>query len=337
MISLLREVGRGKRGARDLTYEEARKAAEWIINGHSTPAQTGAFLVAERLKLESMEELKAFIDVLSENSLKHPIAGGLDCAGPYDGRSKSFMATLPAAFVVAACGVPATLHGSASLPPKYGVTLLDVIDRLTIRLERDILVKAATETNFLFIPTEQWCPPLAQLRQLREELGLRTVYNSAEKLLRLSEASTMVLGVFHGTVFEKMAQLIIQLGFQSGMVVQGLEGSEDLPVDKRTRTLVIKDGGYSLFIIDPEIFGLGAEYESAESEWTVERQLQTTLAVLRNEGDLACTNMVILNAAVRLWIHGAASSIEDGIAISRAAIRNGTALRQWDRWLELVR
>jgi anthranilate phosphoribosyltransferase len=337
MISLLREVGRGKRGARDLTYEEARQAAEWIISGHSTPAQTGAFLVAERLKLESMEELKAFIDVLREHSIQHPVAGGLDCAGPYDGRTKSFMATFSTSFVMAACGVPSTLHSSASLPPKHGVTLYDMLERLGVRFDREALVNAAADTNFLFISTEQWCPPLGKLRSIREELGLRTVYNSAEKLLRLSEAATMVLGVYHGTVFEKMAQLIVQLGFQSGLVVQGCEGSEDLPVDKRTRTLMIKDGGYSLFIIDPEVLGLAAEYEDASSDWTVDRQIDSSLAVLRNEASSACTNMVILNAAVRLWIHGAVASIEEGITLSRSTLESGTALRLFNRWLELVR
>lgn len=58
MISLLKEVGRGKRGARDLTYEEALQAAESILTGTATPVQIGAFLAAERIKMESVEEIR---------------------------------------------------------------------------------------------------------------------------------------------------------------------------------------------------------------------------------------------------------------------------------------
>ena len=61
MIDVLKEVGRGKRGARDLTYEEALQAAEHILGGTATPAQIGAFLAAERIKMESVEELETFV------------------------------------------------------------------------------------------------------------------------------------------------------------------------------------------------------------------------------------------------------------------------------------
>ena len=86
MISLLKEVGRGKRGARDLTYEEASQAAELILTGAATQAQMGAFLVAERIKMESPDEIKAFIHALRQRINTYPMPGSMDCAGPYDGR-----------------------------------------------------------------------------------------------------------------------------------------------------------------------------------------------------------------------------------------------------------
>jgi anthranilate phosphoribosyltransferase len=338
MISLLKEVGRGKRGARDLTYEEALQAAECILTGSATPAQTGAFLVAERIKMESSEELKAFIDALRTRITPYPIPGSIDCAGPYDGRGRTFIATLPTSFVLAACGLPTTLHGSPSMPPKWGITLADVLEALKIpalHASREALISAAARTGFLFTPTESWCAPLGELRGLRKELGLRTVFNTAEKLLRFTEAPYMAVGVFHGTVFEKITNLLIDLGVSNGIVVQGMEGSEDLAVDKRTRTYVIRDGASELFIVDPEIYELMVEVP--EVAWTAQLQGETALAVLRGEAELPYLNMVLLNSAVRLWIARKAGSIEEGIYIARHAIEQGAAWQKYNEWTEAIK
>lgn len=338
MISFLKEVGRGKRGARDLSYEEASQAAELILTGAATQAQMGAFLVAERIKMESPEELKAFIDALRQRIHTYPIPGSIDCAGPYDGRARTFIATLPTAFVLAACGLPTTLHGSPSMPPKWGITLSDVLAALGVQAldaSREALISAAARTGILFTPTESWCSPLGELRQLRKELGLRTVFNTAEKLLRFTEAPFMAVGVFHGTVFEKITNLLIELGVSRGIVVQGMEGSEDLSVDKRTRTYIIGDGSSELFIVDPEIYELMVEVP--EVEWTAQLQGETALSVLRGEAELPYLNMVLLNSAVRLWISQKAGSIEEGIYLARHAIEQGTALQKYTEWTEAIR
>ncbi|OPH48641.1 anthranilate phosphoribosyltransferase [Paenibacillus ferrarius] len=338
MISLLKEVGRGKRGARDLTYEEAAQAAELIITGAATQAQMGAFLVAERIKMESPDEIKAFIHALRKRTKAYPIPGSIDCAGPYDGRTRTFIATLPTAFVLAACGLPATLHGSPSMPPKWGITLSDVLAALGVPVlaaSREALISAAARTGFLFTPTESWCPPLGELRVLRQELGLRTVFNTAEKLLRFTEAPYMAVGVFHGTVFEKITNLLIELGVSQGIVVQGMEGSEDLSVDKRTRTYLIQDGVSELFIVDPEIYELMVEVP--EVEWTAQLQGETALAVLRGDAELPYLNMVLLNSAVRLWVSQKAGSIEEGIYLARHAIEQGTALQKYNEWTEAIK
>ncbi|WP_199615323.1 anthranilate phosphoribosyltransferase [Paenibacillus alkalitolerans] len=335
MKELLKEVGRGKRGARDLTYEEAVRAAEMIVGGEATPAQAGAFLVAERIKMESTDEIMAFVDVLRPFSRRHPLPGSLDCAGPYDGRTKSFMAALPVAFVLASCGVPVSLHASRSLPPKWGVTLTDVLFEMGIHADIDTFHKAAAETGVLFTPAEEACPPLAAMRQLREELGLRTVFNTAEKLLRYSDAPYLAFGVFHGTVFEKMTELVTRLGVKRALITQGMEGSEDLPVNKRTRAYLVDDGVPELLVIDPELYNLYEEVP--DMEWTASAQAQTAVAVLRGECEPAFRQITVLNAAVRLWLANAAGSIEAGLDAARTALDSGEAHRTFEKWAALVR
>lgn len=340
MIDLLKEVGRGKRGARDLTYEEARRAAELIVEGGATDAQTGAFLVAERIKMENEDEIAAFADVLRRHALRRPLPGAVDCAGPYDGRAKSFFATLPAAFLLAACGVPAALHGSRALPPKWGVTLPDILGvwgvdcNTPAGLER--LLAAGDETGVQFVPAELGCPPLARMREIRTQLGLRTVFNTAEKLMRYAEAPYLALGIFHGTVFEKTAHLASRYGFRRALIIQGVEGSEDVTVGRRTRMLLAEDGQTELVTVDPE--ALGVQAELPETEWTAERQADIAEAVLRGDDSLpAFANMAVLNAGIRLWLAGAAATIEAGIGLARDARSSGQADRLFRRWLASVK
>lgn len=134
MINILKEVARGKRGARDLSYDEAYYAAESILGQTASPVQIGAFLIAERIKLESIEELEAFVTVCRKVAHREPVQQGLDCAGPYDGRTNSFVATFPTAFLLSAAGVPVTLHGSRSLPPKWGVRCRTLFKPPVLRL-----------------------------------------------------------------------------------------------------------------------------------------------------------------------------------------------------------
>lgn len=335
MIQFLKEVGRGKRGARDLSYEEAVQAAELILSGAATPAQIGAFLMAERIKTESMEEILAFTEICRSRINAHDMEGSLDCAGPYDGRRTSFLATFPAAFVLTACGLPVTLHSSPSLPPKWGITLADVMQELGIRngaQSRETLIAASKTSGLLYVPTEEWCPDLGRLRPFRIEIGVRSLYNTVEKLLRFSNSPYMAVGVYHGTVFEKVAQLLIQLGIKNGIVVQGMEGSEDVSVSKRTRALLIRNGEFEPFLIDPEQYGLQAELP--ELEWTPELHLQTALAVLKGEADEPFRNLVLLNSAIRLLITGRAASIEQGIAQAEHALDSGLAWKRYENWRE---
>ncbi len=334
MINILKEVGRGKRGAKDLTYEDALRAAELILQGEATPAQTGAYLVAERIKMESVDEILAFIHTLKKHAATHPIPGSIDCAGPYDGRNKTFQATIATSFVLAACGLPATLHGGSSMPPKWGTTLLDTLTLLGApnpsTTPMEAWTQAAQQSGFMFIPTEHWCPPLSKIRGIREELGLRTVFNTAEKLLRLTESPYMVIGVFHGTVFEKMTHLLTELNIEKALVVQGSEGSEDLPADKRTRTYIVEKGLSQLYTIDPEHFGLHAE--PVEKNWTKEQQAQSTIEVLQNKAEDGLRNIVLLNSGVRLWTANKAGTIEEGIEQATHALEQGAAWNTFQSW-----
>ncbi|WP_410511443.1 anthranilate phosphoribosyltransferase [Paenibacillus sp. BR2-3] len=333
MINLLKEVARGKRGARDLTYEESVQAAESILGLTATPAQIGAFLIAERIKLESVEELEAFVSVCRKYAHREPVREGLDCAGPYDGRTSSFVATFPVAFLLAAAGLPVTLHGCASLPPKWGVTLPDIISEAGIdigSLSRAHAISAARQSGVLFADAEQWCPPLGDIRRIREEIGMRTIFNTAEKLIDYSCSPFIVFGIYHNTVFDRLSRLLIKLGYRKALVVQGAEGSEDLFIDRPTRIYTVKNSTSGLGIIDPESMGLDTPVP--EMQWTSRQQFLTAEAVLQGGGHMAFYNQTLLNGAVRLHLAEKVNSVEEGLYICKDLLDNGEAWNVYTAW-----
>ncbi|WP_036720724.1 anthranilate phosphoribosyltransferase [Paenibacillus harenae] len=338
ITNLLKEVGRGKRGARDLNYEEALLAAEAILEKKATPAQIGAFFIAERIKMESVEELEAFVAVCRKHAYRTPVHQGLDCAGPYDGRKKTFFATFPTAFLLASAGLPVTFHGAASLPPKWGVTLDDLLREAGIdadRLPREQVLKAASSTGVLYVPAEEWCPPLKALRSIRVELGMRTVLNTAEKLIDYAYSPYLTFGVYHNTVFERMAKLATNLQYEKALIVQGAEGSEDLFIERPTRTYIVENGESRLHIVDPDTYGL--ETALPETEWTAAEQLRVSEAVLQGRGHFAFVNQVLLNAAARLQLADKVESIEEGLYTCKALLDDGAAWDLYRKWQNVMR
>ncbi len=332
MQQFLKEVGRGKKGAKDLPYEAAKEAAAQIFDGQASDAQIGAFFIAERVKGETVDELLAFIEAARERStvIPHSLGGVLDCAGPYDGRAKSFAATIPVAAVLAAAGVPVVLHGSGTLPPKYGVSLREILREAGVPTGGDgqTVGRMLNQLGIAFIDTENFCRPLRQLRPVREQLGVRTLLNTAEKFLNLANADYLVAGVFHTTVLEKAAELAVKLGYKRAMIVQGIDGSEDVPVNRPSALYWIQDGTMEKHLIDPKRYGLHAENEPANL--TAAEQAASIAGVL--QGEHAYRNMVLLNSGLRLWLTERVQNMGEGIELGRSVLDAGDAWKKFEDW-----
>jgi len=332
MQSFIKEVGRGKKGAKDLPLDVAKQAADQIMSGEATPAQVGAYLMAERMKSETVEELLAFTLSARERSVQitHTRTGVLDCAGAYDGRGKSFASTIPVAAVLATAGVPVVLHASKSLPPKYGVTLLEIVQALQapVDTEAEVAGKRLSEQGIVFLETESYNQPLRQLRPIREELGVRTLLNYAEKFLNLTGATYGMAGVFHTTALDKAAELMVHLGYRRGMIVQGVDGSEDVPTNRPFAFCLVQDGVIEKQLIDPKEYGLSDEMDTTRI--SPEEQAERILSVL--QGGEQHRNSVVLNSAIRLLLTERVETLQEGIDMARSILESGQAWNTFSTW-----
>ncbi|GGK24279.1 hypothetical protein GCM10010965_16340 [Caldalkalibacillus thermarum] len=341
MQQWIKEVARGKKGARDLSPDEALQAAQAIIEGQATDAQIAAFLVAERLKGESAGELLAFVQAFRRAAAAITLPASLrekliDLAGPYNGRN-TFAATIPVALLLADQGLPVFLHSSDALPPKKGTALKAILERLGIRVDQPAsqVARALAEANIGFAWTEALCPPLQALRKVREEIGVRTLLNTVEKMLNLAQAQAAMVGVFHKTVVETNAAVLRAMGYKQAFIVQGAEGSEDLPVHRTSFVYRVGEEGMERLELDPERYGLHHRKDKEKEKLDLDQQVELIRRILHGEEseELAYfRDQVLFNAGVRYYLFGHLPSIEQGIELARRQLaeqRGAERLRIW--------
>ena len=338
---LLKEVARGARGARHLTFTEAREAADAILDHTASSAQIGAFLTAERIKTESAEELLAFSSALrsrcEDTGGQWLSEDGLDIVDPFDGRRKSFLSAIPAGFILRSLGIPVLFHGVLkSLPPKRGTGLYDVLQALNLPL---FTGEADSKTVYqhcgsAFVNTEAICPPLGRLRVLREELSMRTLFNTVEKTLNPAGNARVITGMFHQSRHHVLKDFLSHLThYREILLVVGVEGSGDLFVHRPSVVWKINPRSETAqeFEIDPRAARLNPVVNRLSM--TTEEQAQATQTILAGEHH-PLRDLVLLNAGVGLWLMGHTPSWTEGVEAAQEAVDGGLVASLLQKWRE---
>lgn len=330
---LLKKVASGRRTAKNLGAEEAEEAMETMLRGEASPGQAAAFLTAMRFKGSTEEELAGFVEAIRSRARRvEAKLSCIDCSGSYDGRARTPNLSVASSIVAAAGGVPVMIHGARNLPPKRGVTGGDVLEALgvNVELEPDAAARMLAETGVGFILESRFSPELERLRPLREELGFRTVINTAELLLNPARAPSMLIGVSHAPFVEKLCRAAAMLGAERVLAFQGIEGSDELPL-RSTRALEFRGGEVRELVIEPRGAGLGAK-EEARFASAAECAALTREVLSGNEHRHAPG--VLLNAGVRMYAGGGAASIVEGVENAKEAVGSGRAIAKLE---EIVR
>ena len=334
MRFFLREIGQGPRAGRDLTRDEARDAMSLVLSQQATPAQAGGFLLVQRYKGESPEELVGFAEAVRESArrIAPKVDGLLDIGSPYDGRKKSIVVSPASAIVTAAAGVPVMMHGEKKIGPKFGVPIGDVLEALGIDIDGDPedVERSIEEVSAGFMRQSRFVPQVFALRELRTEIALRTCLSTVEKIYNLAGASYNLLGLSHLPYAEKMLAAASKMGFKRVMIVQGIEGNEDAPTSRPCRAFLWEQGagskepGGTELRIDAKEYGLQPASAEEMAGGDAAENARIAEAVLFGEGG-GHRDLVLLNAGLRIWLAERAESIDAGIEKARAAIDSGAA------------
>ncbi len=347
---LLRDLGQGPTQGRSLTRDEARYCLDQILDGRATPAQAGAFLLLQRYKGETPEELLGFVDAVrgrANTRLLGPRAQGLlDVGSPYDGRLRNVVVSPAASIVAAACGIPVLMHGERGMPPKHGIAVGDVLDAIGVPtdLPPDAVERSIEKIGIGYLRQAYFAPDLFAIKWLREEIGLRSPLNMVEKMYDPAGAPFHLIGLTHLPYLEKLGGALAGMGFRRTAIVQGMEGNEDLPTSRAVRVIEFASEGEAEttkqeYRLNASDFGMTAAAAGdlapgvgRDGRPAPDRSAQLTLETLTGEAPDAWRDLVLFNAGFRVYLAGRASDVAAGIEQAREALEGGRALEVLERW-----
>jgi len=323
-------VGRVADGT-PLTREEAAAAFAHLVSGEATPAQMGAFLMALRVRGETVEEIAGAVGAL--RARMRPVAAppdAVDVVGTGGDASGSYNVSTCTAFVVAGAGVPVAKHGNRAFSSRCGAA--DVLGALGVRIDLEPhevgRCIAQAGMGFMFAPAHH--PALMHVNPARVELGTRTIFNVLGPLINPAGVRRHLVGVYARSWVEPMAEALGTLGSHSAWVVHGSDGLDEITTTGPTFVAALENGSVRTFTIAPGDVGLPRAAAEALRGGDAPHNAAALRAVLAGARN-AYRDVVALNAAAALVAAGHAADLGGGLALAERAIDTGEALARLER------
>jgi len=320
----------------DLSFEETNQVIDEIMTGKTTAVQIASFLTALSVKKETVEEIAGAADAMRAHALAfHADEPVLEIVGTGGDHSNSFNISTTSALVVAATGIPVAKHGNRAASSKSGAA--DVLESLGVQINldpkrsEDIL----NEIGICFLFAQEYHKAMKYVAPVRQELGIRTLFNVLGPLANPAHASNQVLGVYDEKLVEPMAKVLAQLNIKNAMVIHGQDGFDEASISAPTTIVEVHDGEYHKYEITPEQFGLKRAQKSEVIGGTPDENAQITLDILNGQTG-AKRDIILLNSA--LAIHTAKPEIDlaSAIEMARKAIDDGSAINKLNEFVKLT-
>ncbi len=314
---------------RDLDRDTMVQAMRTIMTGEATPAQIGGFLVALRMKGETVAEITAAAEVMRELATAVPVDAAyteelVDTCGTGGDAAGLFNVSTAAALVVAAAGGRVAKHGNRSVSGKSGSA--DVLEAAGVNLNTspEQVARCVHELGVGFMFAPGFHGAMKHAIGPRRELGVRTIFNMLGPLTNPAGARNQVVGVFNGHLTTPIAEVLGRLGSRHVLVVHGEDGLDELSINAPTRVAELRDGRVEGYLLAPEDVGLERGSLDALRVEDAAQSLALIRRVLDGEPGVA-RDMICLNAGAALYVSGHARDIAEGVARAGDAIDSGAA------------
>jgi len=320
---------------RDLSEDEAGACMEQIMSGEATPAQLGAFLVALRMKGETIDEITGLARVMREKSLHVHVDGPLlDTCGTGGDASGSFNVSTAAAFVAAGAGARIAKHGNRAMTSESGSA--DVLEVLgaKIDLAPEGVAACIERAGFGFMFAQIFHPAMKHVAPVRREIGVRTVFNVLGPLTNPAGASAQVLGVADAALAGKLAGALVRLGVDHALVVHGEDGLDEVSVSAPTLVYDVRDGAVVTRTLSPQDAGLAEHPAGAVRGGTPAENAASLRGVLDGKPG-ALRDFTLINAAAALVAGGLAPDVREGVALAAQSIDSGAARERLDAFVHV--
>ncbi len=314
-----------------LSEAEASSAFETIMRGEATPAQIAGFMVALRMKGETVDEITGFAKTMRQMSTPIDVEGELldTCGTGGDGLATFNISTL-AAIVAAACGARVAKHGNRAASSMCGSA--DVLEQLGVRIDLapEGVARCIDEVGIGFLFAPVFHPSFRFASAPRRELGVRSVFNVLGPLCNPAGAKFQALGVADGAMAGRMAEVLLRLGVEHAIVFHSGDGMDELSLASPAHVIEI-DSRRADYELNAEDLGLKKAPVDAVRGGGAEQNARIAREVLDGAKGPR-RDVVLLNAAAALRASGVVREWKEGIAAAGDAIDSGRAASVLQRW-----
>lgn len=318
-----------------LTVEESARAFELMMTGETTPSQMGAFLMAMRVRGETLDEITGAVNTMRSKMLTVAAPdGAMDVIGTGGDGSDSYNISTCAAFIVAGAGVRVAKQGNRALSSRCGAA--DVLTALGVRidLEPAAIARCIAEAGigFMFAPSHH--PATRHVGPTRVELGVRTIFNILGPLSNPAGVRRHLVGVYALQWVEPLAHVLHRLGSERAFVVHGADGLDEITLTGPTTIASLENGTVRTFQVTPEDVGLSRTNGEKLKGGEAPVNAAALRAVLAGEKG-PYRDVATFNAAAALVVGGRASDLSEGMEIASHSIDSGEATLRLDRLVEI--
>ena len=320
----------------DLTAEEAEEAMNVIMTGQATPAQIGAYLVALRMKGETIPEITGSVRAMRANAVKVKLANPneriYDIVGTGGDGAHTFNISTAAAFVLAGTGRKVAKHGNRAASSHCGSA--DVLSALGVSLDLtpEQIAHAIDNIGIGFMFAAKFHPAMKHAIGPRKEIGQRTIFNILGPLTNPAGANIQLTGVFAPALTEPLANVLKELGSRAAMVIHGADGTDELNTCGLNRISHLKDGAVKTYDLDPTEFGFSRATIEDLRGGTPDESAVMMRDLLAGKLNGARRDSVLLNAAGALAAE--TGDFKSALEEATASLDSGKALAKLNALVE---
>jgi anthranilate synthase/phosphoribosyltransferase len=319
----------------DLTSEEAEEAMNVIMTGQATQAQIGAYLVALRMKGESIAEITGSVRAMRANSVKVKLSTNeplYDIVGTGGDGAHTFNISTAAAFVLAGTGRKVAKHGNRAASSHCGSA--DVLSALGVSLDLtpEQIAQAIEQIGIGFMFAAKFHPAMKHAIGPRKEIGQRTIFNILGPLTNPAGANIQLTGVFSPDLTEPLAHVLNELGSKAALVIHGANGLDELNTTGINRVSHLKDGTVNTYELNPSELGLAPSTVQDLRGGTPDEAAAMMRDLLSNKLNGARRDAILLNTAGALAAE--TGDFRSALEEARASIDSGKALAKMNALVE---
>ncbi|MBA1194288.1 anthranilate phosphoribosyltransferase [Pseudomonas entomophila] len=325
-------------GQLDLSTDEMRDVMRQIMTGQCSESQIGAFLMAMRMKSESIDEIVGAVSVMRELADKVELAsleGVVDIVGTGGDGANIFNVSTASAFVLAAAGCPVAKHGNRAVSGKSGSADLLEAAGIYLNLTPVQVARCVDALGIGFMFAQGHHSAMKHAAGPRRDLGLRTLFNMLGPLTNPAGVRHQVVGVFSQALCRPLAEVLQRMGSTHVLVVHSKDGLDEFSLAAPTFVAELNKGEISEYWVEPEDLGI----KSQSLHGLAVDGPQASLALIRDalgrrkteEGQKAA-EMIVLNAGAALYAADHAMSLKSGVDLAHDVLHTGLA---WEKVQEL--